>query len=97
MQVCIFFLKHKSVVKAHIEKLIKSSERDSGGKIQIFRSDNGLEFVDKEVGNLFGKLGIKNQTSVKYTSEQSGRAERKMRTLVEAARSMTYKLSKKKL
>lgn len=44
---------------------------------------------------LFEKLGIKHQTSVKYTPEQNGRAEREMRSLVEAARSMIHKLNKK--
>lgn len=60
----------------------------------VLRTDNGLEFVNHEVGELLQKQGIRHQRSVVYTPQQNGRAEREIRTLVEAARSMISGMEK---
>lgn len=56
--------------------------------MNVLRTDNGLEFVNSRMKKLTTKEGIEHQTSVPYTPEQNGRAEREMRTIVEAARTM---------
>lgn len=84
----IYFLKNKFEVKKHLENFISLAERETGYKVKVLRSDNGLEFVNKEIKELMETRGIRHQRSVVYTPQQNGRAERENRTLVEAARTM---------
>lgn len=86
----VYFVKGKDEVKKCIEDFINQSQNITGNKVKTFRSDNGLEFVNKEVKQLFQLHGIVHQTTVPYTPEQNGKAERENRTLVEAARTMLY-------
>lgn len=59
-----------------------------GHVIQKIRSDNGTEFVNITVKQLLIDNGIQHQTIVAYTPEQNDCAERELRTIVEAARTM---------
>ncbi|GJX07242.1 putative ribonuclease H-like domain-containing protein [Tanacetum coccineum] len=52
------------------------------------RSDNGTEFKNREMDEFCGQKGIKREYSVARTPQQNGVAERKNRTLIEAARTM---------
>nr|GEX87771.1 ribonuclease H-like domain-containing protein [Tanacetum cinerariifolium] len=52
------------------------------------RSDNGIEFKNNDLNQLYLMMGIKREFSVPRTSLQNGIAERKNRTLIEAARTM---------
>lgn len=52
------------------------------------RTDNGLEFVNSEMKTFMKDKGIEHQTTVPYTPEQNGKAERGIRAVVEAARTM---------
>lgn len=65
--------------------------------MKTYRSDNRGEFPNNALADVFSKYGIKSKLSVSYHPEHSGRAEREMRTLVEAARTMPAgkKLGKK--
>lgn len=87
---CVYFLNQKSQVKNCIEKFINLAERQTGQKMMILRTDNGLEFINKEVKEILENRGIRHQRTVVYTPEQNGRAERENRTLVEAARTLLY-------
>lgn len=84
----VYFVKRKDEVKKCIENFVYKAENVTKNKVLCFRSDNGLEFVNKEVQNLFEKRGITHQTTVPYTPEQNGKAERENRTLIESARTM---------
>lgn len=84
----VFFMKEKEEVKGLIKNFIVKAERETGKKLKILRSDNGMEFINKDLRTFFDENGIKHQRSVVYTPQQNGRAEREIRTLVEAARSM---------
>lgn len=84
----VYFVKGKDEVKKCIENFLYKAENVTKNKVLYFRSDNGLEFVNKEVQNLFEKRGITHQTTVPYTPEQNGKAERENRTLIESARTM---------
>jgi hypothetical protein len=83
-------------VKEKLKVFIKYVKNQTGKGIKIFRSDNGSEFVNKEVRKIFEDEGICHKKSVPYNPEQNGKAEREMRTLVESARTMLLdkKLSK---
>lgn len=86
----VYFVKAKHEVKNCLQDFINKAENVTGNRIKVFRTDNGLEFVNKEVKEMFSKGGIIHQTTVPYTPEQNGKAERDNRTLVEAARTMLH-------
>ena len=69
---------------------LKSFEKETKEKFYILRTDNGLEYLNKELSNVLFEFGIKDQRTFVYTPEQNGKAERENRTLVEAARSMLF-------
>ncbi|GJR71841.1 ribonuclease H-like domain-containing protein [Tanacetum coccineum] len=52
------------------------------------KCDNGTEFKNHAMNELCAKKGIKREFSVARTPQQNGVAERKNRTLIEAARTM---------
>ncbi|GJR42560.1 reverse transcriptase domain-containing protein [Tanacetum coccineum] len=54
----------------------------------LWRCDNGTEFKNKEMNQFCERKGIKREFSVARTPQQNGVAERKNRTLIEAARTM---------
>lgn len=60
----------------------------TGNKIQTLRTDNGLEFANKDMNVILEKYGIIHQKTVAYSPEQNGKVERENRTVVEAARTM---------
>lgn len=84
----VCFVKNKTEIKSYMKRFIMESENETGNKVKIFRSDNGTEFVNNDLKEFFESKGIIHQFSVVYTPEQNGRAEREMRILVEAARTM---------
>lgn len=86
----VFFMKQKSEVSGFIDVFIKSVSRDTNFSVQVIRSDNGLEYVNKEVDSMLLAHGVRHQTTVPYSPEQNGSAERDMRTIVEAARTMIH-------
>lgn len=66
----VYFVKNKSEIKNCIEGFINKAENMTGSKIKMFRTDNGLEFINKEVQEMFSKRGILHQITVPYTPEQ---------------------------
>ncbi|KAK1663300.1 hypothetical protein QYE76_051459 [Lolium multiflorum] len=63
-------------------------QRKYDNKILAIRSDNGTEFKNYTLDDFLGEEGIEHQYSTPYTPQQNGVAERKNRTLIEAARTM---------
>src|SRR5664279_524135 len=57
------------------------------------RSDNGSEFKNYTVEGFLSDEGIAHQYSTPYTPQQNGVAERKNRTLMDAARTMIAEYS----
>lgn len=84
----VYMLKHKNEAFDKICAFKKRVENQTDKRIKIFRSDNGLEFCSKKTSEYFGRHGIQHQTSVPYTPQQNGLAERTIRTLTEKARCM---------
>ena len=54
------------------------------------RTDNGTEYESNEFNYYSKDAGIKRETTVAYTPEQNGVAERKNRTILEAAHAMVH-------
>lgn len=84
----VYFLKAKSDVAKMIKDFIVLCLNRYDHSIKVLRTDNGLEFINSQMKEITAANGIVHQTTVAYTPEQNGSAEREMRTLVEAARSL---------
>ena len=79
----VFFLKLKSEVFQTFKVFKYLVDNFSGKKIKVLRNDNGKEYVNKDLQQLFEKYGIWMQHSVSYTPEQNGVVECKNRALKE--------------
>lgn len=84
----VYFLATKDQVASKIEEFLETLKTQRNLPVKTLRSDNGLEFVNERVKKITSSRGIVHQTTVPYSPEQNGSAEREMRTLVEAARAM---------
>ncbi|GJR62932.1 putative ribonuclease H-like domain-containing protein [Tanacetum coccineum] len=84
----VFFLRTKDETSAILKDFIRQIENQLNQKVKTIRSDNGTEFKNKEVIEFCGLKGIKREYSNARTPQQNGVAERKNRTLIEAARTM---------
>ncbi|GJR72460.1 retrovirus-related pol polyprotein from transposon TNT 1-94 [Tanacetum coccineum] len=74
-------------VKAR-EPTKKMVENQNDVKVKQIRTDNGTKFQNHELESFCDEKGISQNFSSPYTPEQNGVAERKNRTLIEAARTM---------
>lgn len=87
-KVTLYPLKLKSEVFSKMVEYKNLVENQLGKKIKNVRSDNGTEYVNKQMEELFKSNGIVHQRSVPYTPQQNGVAERYNRTIVERMRCM---------
>ncbi|GJW62521.1 putative ribonuclease H-like domain-containing protein [Tanacetum coccineum] len=71
-----------------LKNFIKEIENLVDKKVKIIRSDNGTKFKNKVMDDFCREKGIKREYSIARTPQQNGVAERKNRTLTEAARTM---------
>lgn len=58
--------------------------------IKCLRSDNGGEFLSKDLTDFFTSHGVLHQTTCPYTPQQNGRVERKHRNLLEMSRALMF-------
>jgi len=86
----VYFGKAKNELIDKLKIFIADQRGERGTIMKTFRSDNGTEFVNKDVKDLLKKHCIKFQTSAPYVHEQNGLVERDNRTLVELSRSMIH-------
>lgn len=84
----IRLLQFKSEVPAAVKEVFTLWENQTGSNIKAVRTDNGSEYVNNNLGSFFSDKGIIHQTTMTYTPQQNGKAERLNRTLLEKARSM---------
>ncbi|GJR44024.1 retrovirus-related pol polyprotein from transposon TNT 1-94 [Tanacetum coccineum] len=56
--------------------------------VRFVRTNNGTEFVNKDLTDYYESVGITHEKTVPRTPQQNGVVERRNRTLVEAARTM---------
>ncbi|GJV70591.1 retrovirus-related pol polyprotein from transposon TNT 1-94 [Tanacetum coccineum] len=56
--------------------------------VRFVRTDNGTEFVNKNLTDYYESVGITHEKTIPRTPQQNGVVERRNRTLVEAARTM---------
>nr|GEW93989.1 putative ribonuclease H-like domain-containing protein [Tanacetum cinerariifolium] len=84
----VFFLATKDETSPILKNFITDIENQLSLKVKIIRSDNGTEFKNSDLNQFCGIKGIKREFSVPRTPQQNKIAERKNRTLIEAARTM---------
>ncbi|GJT59143.1 putative ribonuclease H-like domain-containing protein [Tanacetum coccineum] len=84
----VFFLATKDETSGIPKSFITRVENLIDQRVKVIRCDNGTEFKNKEMNQFCERKGIKREFSVARTPQQNGVAERKNRTLIEAARTM---------
>ncbi|GJS27186.1 putative ribonuclease H-like domain-containing protein [Tanacetum coccineum] len=84
----VFFLATKDETSEILKTFITDIENLIDLKVKVIRCDNGTEFKNKVMNQFCEMKGIKREFSVARTPQQNGVAERKNRTLIEAARTM---------
>ncbi|GJS63473.1 putative ribonuclease H-like domain-containing protein [Tanacetum coccineum] len=84
----VFFLATKDETSGILKSFITGVENLIDQRVKVIRCDNGTEFKNKEMNQFCERKGIKREFSVARTPQQNGVAERKNRTLIEAARTM---------
>lgn len=84
----VYFMKSKDQAATVIKQFVEKLKNQTGRKPKVLRSDRGTEYLNQQVQKYLADEGIKFQCTVGYAPQQNGYAERKNRTLVEAARTM---------
>ncbi|GJX63298.1 putative ribonuclease H-like domain-containing protein [Tanacetum coccineum] len=84
----VFFLATKDETSGILKRFITEIENLVDKKVKIIRCDNGTEFKNRVMSEFCEQKGIKREFSVARTPQQNGVAERRNRTLIEAARTM---------
>ncbi|GJX44430.1 retrovirus-related pol polyprotein from transposon TNT 1-94 [Tanacetum coccineum] len=85
----VYFLK-KSHAPETIMSFIKRVENQNEIHVKQLRTDNGNKFKISILVNFCNERGISQNFASHYTPEQNGVAERKTKTLIEAARTMLF-------
>ncbi|GJV02434.1 putative ribonuclease H-like domain-containing protein [Tanacetum coccineum] len=84
----VFFLETKDETYPILKNFISLVENQLNKKVKAIRCDNGIEFKNAKLIELCGEKGIQRDYSNARTPQQNGVAERKNRTLIEAARTI---------
>ncbi|GJS47014.1 putative ribonuclease H-like domain-containing protein [Tanacetum coccineum] len=84
----VFFLATKDETSCILKSFITGIENLVDHKVKVIRCDNGIEFKNREMNQFYEMKCILRQFSVAKTPQQNGVAERRNKTLIEAARTM---------
>nr|GEV38815.1 hypothetical protein [Tanacetum cinerariifolium] len=82
----VFFLATKDETSPILKTFITGLENQLSLKVKVIRSENGTEFKNSDLNQFCGIKGIKRVFSIPRTPQQNGIAERKNKTVIEAAR-----------
>ncbi|KAJ9552883.1 hypothetical protein OSB04_016928 [Centaurea solstitialis] len=82
----VFFFRSKSDAPEEIILFVRKMERLNNLTVRSIRSDHGTEFKNSTLETFFDQKGISQNFSSVRTPQQNGVAERRNRTLIEAAR-----------
>jgi len=86
----IYLLHSKTEVFTRFSGFSKMLNNQFNVSIKVIRFDNGTEFVNNQMENFCKTNGILHQTSCAYTPQQNGVVERKLRHLLNVARSLMF-------
>lgn len=85
-----YFLHSKDQVFNTFVTFRKEIEKQTGKQIKMLRTDNGGEYICSNMKKHLQANGIVHQTTIPYTPEQNGKAERMNRTLIEKAKCLLF-------
>ncbi|GJR01073.1 ribonuclease H-like domain-containing protein [Tanacetum coccineum] len=78
-----YFSKNLRMKQVQSLRLIRQIKNQLNQKVKTIRSDNGIEFKNKDVIEFCGSKGIKREYSNARTPQQNGVAESRNRTLID--------------
>lgn len=78
----------KSDAATAVQDALIMLENQTGVRVKRLRCDNGTEYINANLKAFCTSKGIKLETTVRYTPEQNGAAERLNRTLMDKVRPM---------
>ena len=87
-KVWIYFLKTKDEAYTKFVEWLALVENQSGKRLKVLRTDNGLEYCNKSFDDYCKERGIVRHKTCPYTPQQNGVAERLNRTILEKVRSL---------
>ncbi|GJZ45894.1 retrovirus-related pol polyprotein from transposon TNT 1-94 [Tanacetum coccineum] len=82
------FLRSKDETPVFVIKLLKQLQVGLNKTVRFMQTDNGTEFVNKNLTDYYESIGITHEKTVPRTPQQNGVVEQRNRTLVEVARTM---------
>ncbi|GKD55852.1 retrovirus-related pol polyprotein from transposon TNT 1-94 [Tanacetum coccineum] len=85
---CSAFLRSKDETLEVVIKFLKQIQAGLNKTVRNIRTDNGIEFVNKDLTDYYERVGIFYQKTVLRTPQQNDVVKRRNHTLVEAARTM---------
>ena len=81
----MYTLQAKSQVFGVLKEYVAMVENQTGKKLKCLRSDNGGEYTSRDVQSSLKAKGVVHETTIPYTPEQNGVAERMNRTIMECS------------
>ncbi|GKB72225.1 putative ribonuclease H-like domain-containing protein [Tanacetum coccineum] len=84
----VFYLATKDETSGILKTFKTEIENKLDHKVKVIRCDNGTELKNNVMNQFCEMKGIKREFSVARTPQQNGVAERRNRTLIEAARTI---------
>ncbi|GJR26146.1 putative ribonuclease H-like domain-containing protein [Tanacetum coccineum] len=88
----VFFLASKDGTSEILKTFITGIENLIDLRVKVIRCDNGTEFKNRVMNQFCEMKGFKREFSVARTPQQNRAAERKNKTLIEAARTILANL-----
>ncbi|GJW78662.1 retrovirus-related pol polyprotein from transposon TNT 1-94 [Tanacetum coccineum] len=86
--ISLMSINHEKYTLVIVDEYSRMVENQNDVKVKQIRTDNGTEFKNHKIESFCDEKGISQNFSSPYTPEQNGVAERKNKTLIEAARTM---------
>lgn len=91
--VWLYLLREKTEAQRFLISFCNLVKNQFDRTVKIVRSDNGTEFLTKELQEFFSRSGIIHQTTCTDTPQQNGRVERKHRQILNIARALLFQAS----
>jgi len=89
-KVLVYFLHRKDQAKQCTIDFVNMVDTQTESKVKVIRSDNGTEYCNSQLETFLRSRGIIHQSSIRYSPQQNGTAERMNRTILDKARAMMH-------
>jgi len=83
-----YILKYKLAALEKFKEWMALREKESGKEVKRFRTDGGGEYTSKKFAEYLKSVGILKETTMPYTPQSNGVAERANRTIMDCVRCM---------